>query len=385
MKILYHHRLGSKDGQFVHVSEVVNALEHQGHEVLLVQPRSLQRNSFGQTTPWVAALKKRVPQFIYELMEFNYTFVSLIKIVIAARRFKPDFIYERFSLYMVGGVWAKRLLGIPLLLEINAPLFEERSSDLTVALKRFAKWSQYYTFKHADRLLPVTRVMAKTVHAYEVPESKIEVIHNGINLEHFKVSQSKAELKSALGLDGQTTIGFVGFLRGWHKLEFLLEAFAELSESSNTTLLIIGGGPGRASMEQKAKELGIKDRVRITGLASREEIPSLTGALDVAILPNVVPYSSPLKLFEYLQMRCAVVAPDSENIREVLTHEQDALLFPLSDKSAMIAAVARLLEDDQLRLKLADNGARLIMEKGYTWHHNAERITGMARMLLDAR
>lgn len=382
MKILYHHRLGSKDGQYVHVTEIVNSLRKQGHEVIMVEPKMLKHNAFGGETPIVAMLKKWLPQFIYELAEFSYSVIAFIKITLAASKHKPDFIYERFSLYMIAGVVAKRLLGIPLILEINAPLYEERSEDLVVSLNKFARWTQYYTFKHADMLLPVTGVMASIVKQYDVPSSKIDVVQNGINTETFVYTDKKHHYREALGLPDRLTIGFVGFLRGWHKLEYLLESFADATKDSDATLLIIGDGPGKVELQELAGRLGIGERVHITGIVDRDQMPNFIAALDIAILPNVVRYSSPLKLFEYLAMQCAVIAPDSENIREILVTSETALLFEKDQVQQLSAALADLVRDKMLREKIAMAGQRLIDSAGYTWDENARRIVNHAQLLI---
>lgn len=382
MKILYHHRLGSKDGQYVHVTEIVNSLRKQGHEVIMVEPKMLKHNAFGGETPIVAMLKKWLPQFIYELAEFSYSVIAFIKIMLAASKHKPDFIYERFSLYMIAGVVAKRLLGIPLILEINAPLYEERSEDLVVSLNKFARWTQYYTFKHADMLLPVTGVMASIVKQYDVPSSKIDVVQNGINTETFVYTDKKHHYREALGLPDRLTIGFVGFLRGWHKLEYLLESFADATKDSDATLLIIGDGPGKVELQELAGRLGIGERVHITGIVDRDQMPNFIAALDIAILPNVVRYSSPLKLFEYLAMQCAVIAPDSENIREILVTSETALLFEKDQVQQLSAALADLVRDKMLREKIAMAGQRLIGSAGYTWDENARRIVNHAQLLI---
>ncbi len=383
MKILYHHRLGSKDGQYVHVTEIVNSLRKQGHEVVIVEPEMLKDNAFGGETPLVAMLKKRLPQFLYEVAEFFYSFIALFKIMRAAKKYKPDFIYERFSLYMIAGVVAKRLLGIPLILEINAPLYEERSEDLVISLNKFARWTQCYTFKHADRLLPVTGVMANIVKTYDVPDSKIDVIHNGINIETFVYAGSKQGYRKSLKLPERLTIGFVGFLRGWHKLEYLLESFSKATLGSDATLLIIGDGPGKVELQQLAETLGIGDRVHITGIVERDEMPGYIAALDIAILPNVVRYSSPLKLFEYMAMQCAVIAPDSENIREILVSGETALLFEKDQVQQLTEKLRHLVQESVLREQIATAGQALIESAGYTWDDNARRIVNHAHALIE--
>ena len=80
MKILYHHRIASKDGQFVHVEELTNALKRQGHQIIMVGPAVVDNNEFGSQGGIIAVLKKFMPGFLYELMEFGYNLIVFIKL-----------------------------------------------------------------------------------------------------------------------------------------------------------------------------------------------------------------------------------------------------------------------------------------------------------------
>jgi glycosyltransferase involved in cell wall biosynthesis len=74
----------------------------------------------------------------------------------------------------------------------------------------------------------------------------------------------------------------------------------------------------------------------------------------------------------------AIVAPDSANIREVLSHGDDALLFVPGNPQAFAEAVARLAADPELRRELGTRAAKNIEAKSRTWRANARRIAALA-------
>lgn len=123
---------------------------------------------------------------------------------------------------------------------------------------------------------------------------------------------------------------------------------------------------------------GVADRLTIAGIVARDEVARYTAAFDIAVVPGVTLYSSPLKLFEYLQLGRATVAPDTENIREILTNGQDALLFDAARDGAMEETLARLCDDPALRVRLGASACRTITAKSLTWGHNAERVVAIA-------
>ncbi|RYF03927.1 MAG: glycosyltransferase [Oxalobacteraceae bacterium] len=98
------------------------------------------------------------------------------------------------------------------------------------------------------------------------------------------------------------------------------------------------------------------------------------GGFDVALQPAVVAYASPLKLFEYLALGKAIVAPDQPNIKEILTDEHNAVLFDPKQSGGLADATGRLCADDLLRTKVAANARRAIGEQKLTWKANAQRV-----------
>ena len=109
----------------------------------------------------------------------------------------------------------------------------------------------------------------------------------------------------------------------------------------------------------------------------------MMAAFDIAVLPGLTPYSSPLKLFEYLQLGRAIVAPDTENIREVLTDGEDALLFDVTRDDALEDVLLRLCGDAALRWRLGERARLTIIQKSLTWDRNAERVAVIAQAAME--
>lgn len=384
MKILYHHRTASRDGQAVHIEEMVQALRALGHEVLVVAPAmhdDAGGQDMGAEVGWVARLRQRLPKALYELLELGYSLLAYRRLQAAAARFQPDVLYERYNLYLLAGLALKWRRRIPLLLEVNAPLVDERMRFGGLGLPWLGRWAERKVWAGADVVLPVTEVLAGHVAACGVPTERLVVIHNGINEAHFATAPDTASAKAALGWPDALVLGFTGFVRDWHGVDRVLHWLASADAPPQARLLMVGDGPARSDLEALAGQLGIAPRVRFTGVVPRSEVPRHVAAFDIALQPAVVPYASPLKLFEYLALGKAVVGPRQPNLEEVLTDGVNALLFDPAAPGALEAALSRLCSDTSLRADIAAGSAATIQRLGLTWRHNAQRVARLADAL----
>lgn len=374
MKILYHHRTVSRDGQSVHIEEMIKAMRALGHEVIIAAPKAHEATDIGGSSALVDWLKKAMPRWVYELMELGYSLRAFVRLWRAYRQHKPDAIYERYNLFLLSGLWLKRLSGLPFVLEVNAPLTDERAKFGGLSLIRLARWCDNITWRGADYVLPVTNVLADYVRATGVDETHIKVIPNGINRAEFPKGERQLDGRRELGLEDAVVLGFAGFIRDWHGLDRVVDI---LTEDMRAHLLVVGDGPARQSVEDRARELNVSDRVHILGFVPRDKVARYVAAFDIALQPDVVPYASPLKMFEYLALGCAIVAPDMPNIREILNHEENALLFDPDQPDALLAAIRRLIQDDSIRRKLGQAASDTIENKGLTWENNARRVLSL--------
>lgn len=383
MRILYHHRTASRDGQAVHIEEMIHALRKAGHEVRVVAPAPAGGEGMGGTVGWVDRLRQRLPKAAYELLELGYSLVAYRRLARAAREFRPDVLYERYNLFLLSGSMLRRRTGIPLMLEVNAPLADERQRFGGLGLPKLADWAETTAWRGADAVLPVTAVLAARVRTRGVPAERITVIPNGINESHFDQAPTPAQAKHRLGWgEDEVVLGFTGFVRDWHGVDKVVRWLATSAAPVHARLLMVGDGPARADLESLASELGLGERVRFTGVVGRDAVPALVAAFDVALQPAVVAYASPLKLFEYLALGKAIVAPHAPNLLEVLDDGENALLFDPETPGALEAALQRLCADAPLRARLAEGARATIHRRRLTWDGNAQCVTALADSLL---
>lgn len=379
MKILYHHRIASKDGQFVHVEELTNALLEQGHQLKFVAPSLNEQSEFGHDGGFVSQLKKALPKAVYELLELTYSLWIFAKLIVAIKQFKPDFIYERYNLYQPAGVWASKLFNIPLLLEINAPLVNERSKYSGLALQKFAKWIENYTWRNATHTLPVTNVLAEHLRSAGVKEQHITVIHNGVRQQFIEQMLNKPITANK----SEIVIGFTGFIHPWHGMDKAIQAIAQHKQLS-LKLICVGDGKILPELKLLASELGIANKIEFTGLITRDKVLDYVQQFDIALQPDVTDYASPLKMFEYMAVGSIIIAPDCPNIREILS-TQTALLFTKGDQPAFIQQLNYAIEHIDELASMRNAVKHSVSDKQFIWQENAKRVCALAQNYIQSQ
>lgn len=383
MKVLYHHRTQAEDGQAVHIRSLIRAFEALGHdvrEVGLVKQRegSAKPNSTVEGRSkwgWVTKL----PRFARELAEYGYNGVARSKLIGEARDYAPDLIYERYAFGNAAGVLTSKKLGIPMVLEVNSPMVVELSKTRGLSFPKLARDLENYIFRSATKVCVVTEVLRGMLLELGCDPERVFVTPNGVHPHLYDFPDQAAARQAArasLGLTDRhagVVLGFVGYYRPWHRLDRALDALTDPA-LGDARLVLIGEGPAHEELEARAAELGVTDRLHFAGRRAHDEIPSLLPAFDVALVPAINPYASPLKLHEYMAAGVASIAPDQPNLREVLTHESDALLVDPTDDDALRQAIVRLVTDESLRNRLGAAGRRTIEVDDLTWEGNVRRV-----------
>jgi glycosyltransferase involved in cell wall biosynthesis len=299
-----------------------------------------------------------------------------------------DFIYERYTLFNFAGIRLARDLGVPHILEVNAPLVYEQEKMRGLETKELAAAVERRIFCETDRVIVVSRYLQAYVASCGVPHSRIHVLPNGVNPQRFTLlhEENGGSVRSLYQLEGKCVIGFVGSLKPWHGTETLLKAFRELHAGApHAHLLIVGDGPGREALETYVQRRGLGNAVTFTGEVPYDYIPHYIAAMDITVapyIPNETFYFSPIKIFEYMAMRKPVVAAGIGQVEEIISNGRTGVLFEPGNTDQLAAALTKLARDPQLRRHLGEK-ANAWVQKERTWENNARQVIAIARELVE--
>jgi glycosyltransferase involved in cell wall biosynthesis len=290
-------------------------------------------------------------------------------------RFDADLVYERYSPFGCAGGLLARRLGIPHVLEVNAPLAWEGKTYREQELQEAAETLEQIAFEATSVVVTVSRELRDQLQGTNVLDTKIEVVPNGVDVDVFS---TKGPVYRD-GLEGKFVVGFVGSLKAWHGVEILADAFRKLALDPCFHLLIVGDGPRAAIIEALAEDL--PGRVTFLREVRHGEVPSYLRAMDIALAPYPMLdrfYYSPLKVLEYMAVGRAVVASRIGQLGDLIEDGVTGVLVPPGDDSAIVNAVQRLAANKDLRHSLGARAAAQVVST-HTWTRSASRIIEFAR------
>ncbi len=340
---------GGTKGASVHLRALAGALSRAGHQLVTFSPRS---GDF--PTPLVPL---DGPSSLLEE---------------ADRSGPPDVVYERYSLGHVAGLEAARVLGCPLLLEVNAPLVLEAGRHRPGSVGPDDEGIERRLFAEADQVLAVSEPLRCYIAGLRGTEEGTVVVPNGCDPSLYP---EPAPLDG-----GRPTVVFLGHPRPWHGAERLIGLMAALATAGcPARLLIVGGGPGAEAVADDARKRGLGHAVEVTGPLGRVEAARRLGEATVAVAPYPADpffYFSPLKVVECMAAGLPVVTSDQGDLPRML--DWTGVVVNPDDDQALFEAVLHLLNDGELRRRLGA-GARARALRLFTWDGVARDVTALAQ------
>ncbi len=287
-----------------------------------------------------------------------------------------DFIYERYSLWSDVGARLTRETGLPLVLEVNAPLRLEAARYRTLSDPEAATRIETEQFTAASAISVVSNNLRDYVLAQGASPERVHVLPNAVDATHFHPAVSGEAVRARYRLADQVVVGFVGRPRPWHDLNTLLAAFAQLrAADSRFHLLLVGEMP--ESLPARLNLLGLSQAVTLTGPIDHAQVPEHIAAMNVAVSPHPRLddfYFSPLKLFEYMACGVPTVAANIGQVAELIHDGETGCLYPPGDSEVLANCIRNLAATPARAKEIRWKAATHILEQ-HTWEKNARAVT----------
>ncbi|MAD80756.1 MAG: glycosyl transferase family 1 [Planctomycetaceae bacterium] len=242
----------------------------------------------------------------------------------------------------------------------------------------------------ADLVLTVSRVNAEHLFRRGVPENRVCVIPNGVDLDVFSYGRPAASLPGASANGCPMRMLYSGTMSAWQGVSAAIEALALFRRDFPATLTLVGHARPRQRRDllDRAWELGVTDSVRLLEPVSKRELATLHHDADVIVAPltqndrNLVQGCCPLKVLEAMASGTPLIASDIPVVRELATNDVETLLVRPSSAKAIKDGMLRLKSEQGLarRLSLA---ARARAQQDFSWSRAQALLVNAYESLLS--
>ncbi|MCG3141845.1 MAG: hypothetical protein HDKAJFGB_03179 [Anaerolineae bacterium] len=386
MKILYvalKETLPGSHGGAVHVTEVAQQLTRRGHQlVVVVQRRAGQPARETRDGYTIVRLAARSNFLLFRLQAPTRALID---------EFHPDVVMERYYNFSGAGVHAAARAEIPSLLEVNAPMLDppgtkKHRADLLLLgqMTRMAR-------AQAELAKRIVTPLAATA-PFSALRAKVREIPWGANVEMFdrtRLDPAQLEaLRLELNPENKRVVAFLGSFRPWHGVrEFATVAETIARARDDILFLMLGAGPLLQETRARVARANLQTKIILPGATPYPRVPYYLALATMGVAPfnpaahpplRVGFYWSPLKVHEYMAMHLPVVTINVAGLNQIARHEQEGLLYPENDLTALRAAILRLADDAALAERLGAAGRARVVEH-FSWQRHAELLEKVLR------
>lgn len=366
MKIVYisNSIIPSRTANSIHVMKMCQAFADNGHKVVLLAPNRKKEYEKGVEDIYeFYGVKKNfeVKKISYINIRFVRNIFYALKTQLLLKRIKPDLVYGRDLLgCFFSSFWYKTVF------EAHAPMQRYLSKKLLDIMNK----SSYY--KHTVVISQALKnIILKT---QNIKPDKLIVAHDGA--DEVLDFDKKVEL---LGNKDSLKVGYVGHLYKGRGIELIIECAKELKD---VTFHLVGGTLKDFEYWNEIIKKQKQNNIFLYGFKTPKEVVKFRNSFDIFLAPylkkvetakggnDTSKFMSPLKIFEYMAHKKAIISSDLPVLREVLNETNSILVNP-ENSIEWIEAIKKL-KDENLREKLS-NQALSDFEK-YTWKNRVKEV-----------
>jgi glycosyltransferase involved in cell wall biosynthesis len=272
--------------------------------------------------------------------------------------------------------------GYPVVANIHHPLQLDRQNRIrqSSSFSEALRWARFYPFfmqeivsRRVDRIVTGSASSAEKVRrAFRLPEDHVSVVYDGVDTDFFRPLETPREPDRLL---------YVGNSDDENKgARYLLQAVALLKGRRNVRLTVVDRETAYV-VPSVARELGIEDRVTLTGRVEKDELLSLYNSAQVFVSPSLYEGFG-LPAAEAMACGAPLLATTAGAFPEVVEDGVSGLLVPPGDAQALADAIERLLDDSVLRAQLGQEARKRIVER-FSWRQTGVRTLELYEDVLE--
>jgi N-acetyl-alpha-D-glucosaminyl L-malate synthase BshA len=295
----------------------------------------------------------------YPLFEFHlYTLALTGKIIDVIKYENLDVLHVHYAIpHAVSGILSKMILAEGMDVKVVTTL---HGTDITlVGLEPSFLPIVRFSLEQSDVITSVSEhLRQKTIQNFS-SKNEISVLPNFVDTNIYKRLDC-SKIKNRLAPGGEKVLIHISNFRSVKRVPDTVEILSKVLHRHDAILVLVGDGPDRNNAEEKARRLGIADRVRFLG--KQTALVELLSCADVFLLPSQSE-SFGLAALEAMSCGVPVIASNIGGIPEVVAHGETGYVAALGDTDRMARYVTDLFDNGKKWQIFSDNARRRAIEK----------------------
>lgn len=382
-----------------HVSALVPALSRHGVEVTLVTPRWSGGEHESQLLPAMRVCRvdpslPTVGNYFADARQTNLKLEAFANAIWSKDGQGEgqgtdafDVIHAHDWLVAFAAVGLKNAHKVPLVATIHATERGRGKGHLQWEISHAIDQAEWTLAYEAWRVITPSRFMAEEVRDYfQVPLDKSEIVPNGVDTSRFDALREMDldDFRAKWATPDQKIVFFVGRLEPQKGAHLLLEAAPHaFAHFPNAKIILAGTGGMEFSLRRRIAEMGLGEKVIMTGFLPDAERDKLYTVADVAVFPSLYePFG--IVALEAMAARCPVLVTDVGGLREVVTHNETGIVVYPDNVESLAWGIVHTLQRPDWSAQRAANAYRMVSQE-YTWDRIAERTIKVYQRVLGER
>ena len=371
-------------GPSTYLYNLLGDLVQRGHEVAVITYGDLEEE---YDYPYPVMRISRQQPIPVRLIKFVYHILSI------GRRYDLLFVNNYGLPAVVANVFLRKPMVTKLVgdfaweYSIRHGLIDKNEGIDDFQRKRYSfevellKRLQLFYVSKAGAVIAPSQYFKGIISGWGIPQDKIAVIYNAIEVSEYDPACSKEEARKRLGLDGKIILT-VARLTPWKGVDRIIEVLPEIRRQINeANLVVVGDGPELGNLQGLARELGVTGHVSFVGRVPHEEVPYYLRAADVFVL-----YSGyeglPHIVLEAIAAGVPVILSNKGGNREVVEDGANGLLIPIGDPEKLQEAILRVLRDRELAGEFVER-SRDKAKQAFSWDALMKRTLEVLQAVSD--
>jgi len=289
----------------------------------------------------------------------------------------------------LAGLAVARKKKVPVIYEVRA-LWEDAAVEQGKTRENSLRYNatrkiETDLLRKVDKITVICEGLKRDIITRGIPENKITVVPNGVDLEDFKPIAKDEEIIKKYSLNGFKIIGFIGTFFSFEGIEVLIKSIPSIAQKiPNVKFMIVGGGEVEKYLKELVEKEKLSQWVIFTGRVKHEDVKRYYSIMDILVYPRIskriTEMVTPVKPLEAMALGKTVIGSDVGGIKELIKDGETGLIFKagdykdLADKCIFTLNNPSLMKDINIR-------ARNYVEKERNWLEICKRYLDVYKEL----